>query len=234
MRKLIFLLAIGFASFSTMAQSFELVDRQDNFQAGLSEYLRIPLRIKNNSDKPQFYIVRKISGDLGTTQRGYFCLEKNCQEQGVDEFTKRLEPGETLSGLFFTLETGLVSGQHNIRFEIFIRGNMHELIDHNVAVSIDEKQFKPLVFRSKEITIHDVYPNPATDQAFVDYELHNDNIKAKVVLHNILGSPVGNYNLPSSETKVKIQTDELSAGVYFYTIYLENDGVLTRKLVVRK
>ena len=59
-------------------------------------------------------------------------------------------------------------------------------------------------------------------------------LKAKVVIHNILGSPVGHYDLPVFETKVKIQAEELTAGVYFYTVYLNNVGVLTRKLVVRK
>jgi hypothetical protein len=59
-------------------------------------------------------------------------------------------------------------------------------------------------------------------------------LKAKVVIHNILGSQVGHYELPVFETKVKIQADELTSGVYFYTVYLDNIGVLTRKLVVRK
>jgi len=49
-----------------------------------------------------------------------------------------------------------------------------------------------------------------------------------------LGSSVGDYNLPSSENRIKITTDEFSAGVYFYTVYLDNTGVLTRKLIIRK
>jgi len=40
--------------------------------------------------------------------------------------------------------------------------------------------------------------------------------------------------MPYIENKIKISTDELPAGVYFYTVYLNNSGVLTRKLVVRK
>jgi len=216
------------------AQNFDLIDRQENYQTGLSENLRIPLRIKNNSDKAQFYIIRKVSSDLGGTQKGYFCLDKNCFEAGIEEFSKRVEPGEILTGLAYTLETGLVSGQNNIRFEIFVRGIPNDVIEHNVSISIDEKLAKTLVFKSKDITIHDVYPNPAIDQAYVDYQIHNEAIKAKVVVHNILGSPVGNYELPSFDVKVKIQTDELPPGVYFYTLYLDNDGVLTRKLIVRK
>jgi hypothetical protein len=45
---------------------------------------------------------------------------------------------------------------------------------------------------------------------------------------------MGDYDLPASETRVKIQADELISGVYFYTVYIDNSGVLTRKLIVRK
>jgi len=234
MKSIATLLMLILCSLGASAQNFDLIDRQENYQTGLSENLRIPLRIKNNSDKAQFYVIRKVSSDLGGTQKGYFCLDKNCLETGIEEFSKRVEPGETLTGLAYTLETGLVSGQNNIRFEIFAKGMPHDFIEHNVNISIDEKLAKTLVFKSKDITIHDVYPNPAVDQAFVDYQIHNDAIKAKVVVHNILGSPVGNYDLPFSDLKVKIQTEELPPGVYFYTLYLDNDGVLTRKLIVRK
>jgi len=72
------------------------------------------------------------------------------------------------------------------------------------------------------------------DQAFIDYRIHNETLKAKVVIHNILGSPVGNYELPAMENRVKIQADEYTSGVYFYTVYLDNVGVVTRKMVVRK
>jgi Secretion system C-terminal sorting domain len=235
MKKGFFMLLMIGMSWAAMAQSFELVDKQENFQSGLSESLKIPLRIKNNTDKAQVYIIRKASSDLGSTQKGYFCIDKDCLEPSMEQFSKRLEPGETLTGLYYTIETGIVTGQNNLRFEFFVRGSStNEIFEHNVNISIDEKVAKQLVFRSKDITIHDVYPNPASDQAFVDYQLHSEMVKAKMVVHNILGSAMGDYQLPFSETKVKIRTDELAAGVYFYTLYLDNDGVLTRKLIVRK
>jgi len=67
-----------------------------------------------------------------------------------------------------------------------------------------------------------------------DYTIHNESVKAKVVIHNILGRTMSEAELPTSETKIKIQAEELATGVYFYTLYLDNNGVLTRKLIVRK
>jgi hypothetical protein len=103
-----------------------------------------------------------------------------------------------------------------------------------VTVNIAEHTARSHVFHSRDITIHDVYPNPVADQAFIDYKLHNESVKAKVVIHNILGKSMSDHDLPSMESRVKLTTEDLSPGVYFYTVYLDNNGVLTRKLVVRK
>lgn len=216
------------------AQGFDLVDRQENYQATLSETLRIPLKIKNTTDKPQFYIIRKANNDLGGTQKGYFCLDRNCLDAGIDEFSKRVEAGETLTGLYYSLETGMVTGQNNLKFEVFIKGNPQGLIQHQVNITIDEHRTKSFVFQTKDITIQDVYPNPVSDQAFIDYKIHNELMKAKVVIHNILGSSIGDYELPTAENRIKIVTDDFAPGIYFYTVYLDNNGVLTRKLIVRK
>ncbi len=215
-------------------QGFEWTDRQENMQAGLGQTIRVPIRIKNTSDKPQIFTVRKAHGDLGTNQKGYFCLGDECFDPVLDQFSKRVEPGETLNNLYYTIETGLLTTTNSFRFEVYQRGNPTMGAEHSFSLSIEEKPQKSLVFQSKDITIHDVYPNPVTDMAFIDYRIYNESLKAKVVIHNILGSSIGNYELPVFESRVKIQADEFTSGVYFYTVYLNNVGVLTRKMVVRK
>jgi hypothetical protein len=229
--------AFGFLFLSCLfsgAQTFELVDRVDAYSAGISQTIRIPIKIKNTSDKAQFYIIRLAGNDLSGTQKGYFCLDKTCLEPGITEFSKKIESGVTLEGLQFHLETGLVTGQYNFKFEVFTKGNIQTLAERHVNVLIEEKQSKSVVFQSKDITVHDVYPNPVFDQAYIDYNLHTETVKAKLVVHNILGSAITNHELPFLESKVKIQAEDMTPGVYFYTVYLDNIGVLTRKLIVRR
>lgn len=226
----VLLFAVSFVS----GQGFDLVDRTENYNANFSQSLKIPIKIKNSTEKAQFYVVRLISAELSGTQKGYFCLDKTCLESDVTEFSKRIEAGTTLEGLYYTLETGLIAGQYPIKFEVFARGNVQSSIRHSVNVYVEEKQSKSIVYQSKDITIHDVYPNPVVDQAFIDYKLHSENVKAKLIVHNILGSSMNNIDLPYAETKVKIQAEDLTPGVYFYTLYMDNVGVLTRKLIVRR
>ncbi len=233
--RLILLTLVAIAGWSSgSAQSLEFVDRQDTYLAAISESVNIQLRIRNTTDKAQYYIIRKVYSDMGSSQKGYFCIGKDCLDPGMDEFSKRLEPGETLEGLAYVLETGILTGQTSFKFEVFPRGNPSAAVEHNVSVSVEEKRTKALVFQSRDITIHDVYPNPVSDLAFIDYTIHNEAVKAKVVIHNILGRTMNETELPTSETRMKIQADELTTGIYFYTLYLDNNGVLTRKLIVRK
>jgi hypothetical protein len=234
MKRLVLIALFFVLGLTAWSQGIDWTDRQDSYQAGLGQTIRIPIKVKNISDKAQFIVVRKAQSDLGSNQKGYFCLGEECFDAGVDQFSKRLEAGETLNNLYFTVEAGLVNTFNSFRFEVFPRGNPALGIDHSVSLSVEEKPSRSLVFQSKDITIHDVYPNPVVDQAFIDYRIYNEQLKAKVVIHNILGSPVGHHDMPVFESKVKIQAEELASGVYFYTVYLDNVGVLTRKLVVRK
>ena len=228
-------LLLFFSGLSASGQGIEWADRQENYQVSLGQTVRIPIRIRNTTDKVQTIIVRKTQAELGLNQKGYFCLDDECLDPLVDQFVKRLEPGESTTTLFFVVEAGLAPNLNSFRFEAFIKGNQQASQEHNFSLSVDEKAGKSFVFQSRDIMVHDVYPNPVTDrEAFIDYRLYDEAIKAKLVIHNILGSPVGDYELPSFEARVKIQADELPSGVYFYTIYLDNIGVLTRKMVVRK
>jgi hypothetical protein len=214
------------------AQNFELVDHQENFQAFVNQVIRIPLKIKNNSDKAQFYIVRKTRGDLGESQKGYFCIDNNCLEASIVEFSKRVEPGETLN-LSYTVESGLQSAQNSFKFEVFPKGNPSDAIEQAVNLVVDERVQRSL-YQSKDITIHDVYPNPVQDQAIIDYKINSDLIKVKIVLQNVLGRPMGEYELSEADTRIKIQTDDLPPGIYFYTLYIDHNGVFTRKIMVRR
>lgn len=232
-----FLLAlVGLFSVGFLAgQSFDFQDQRETYFASIGQTVRIPIHVKNTSEKAQIFLIQAHSSDLGSTQKGYFCLDKTCLEPGVSEFSRRLDPGQALENLAYVVETGLVTGENLLQIEVASRSALIEARSRAVKLLItDERNAKALFYQSKDITIYDVYPNPATDHAMVDYTLHNEKLEAKLVIHNVLGSHLVDHALSHQDNRVKITTETLPAGVYFYTIYLDNEGVLTRKLVVRK
>ena len=234
MRNLL-LLAMGMMiSWSAFAQSFEVAGLQDSYKGYIGEAIKAPLRFKNTSDKAITLIIRKVDAQIGSSQKNYFCLDNNCLDNKVEDFIVKVDAGQVLNTFQVVLEAGLVSGESSLRYIAFNKFYPSHSVEFDLNFVVEEKPEKQNIYSSRFITLHDVYPNPVVDQAVVDYKVNNDHVKAKIVVHNILGNVVGEYSLPEMENFVRVRTEDLSAGIYFYTLYVENEGVVTRKLIVRK
>ncbi|MDH4092455.1 MAG: T9SS type A sorting domain-containing protein [Cyclobacteriaceae bacterium] len=234
MKNLLLLAALVLMSSFGFTQGFELANHQESFKGTIGETINAPLRFKNTSDRPITLIIRKVNSQLGGTQKNYFCLDNNCLDQKVEDYIVKIEPGQVLANFQIVLEAGLVSGESSLSYVAFSKSNPSNSIEFNLNFTIEEKPEKQNVYSSRFMMLHDVYPNPVVDHAVVDYKILSDQIKAKIVIHNLLGNIVGEYSLPSMENFVRFKTEDLSAGIYFYTLYIDNEGVMTRKLIVKK
>ena len=229
------LLAFGvlLSTLIIQAQSFELIWNTENHRGYIGELIKVPLQIRNTSNKAITLIIRKEESQIGSTQKSYICPEGNCENDQPEDLTIRIEPGQTIQNLALALEAGLVPGFSTVRYTVYNKSNHLDSHGIDLSFNVEEKPVKNDIYTSRFITIHDVYPNPVTDFAHIDYRLLTDKVKAKIVIHNILGSALSEYELPYLDNRVKIRADEFTAGIYFYTLYLDNEGVMTRKLIVK-
>jgi hypothetical protein len=234
MLKCLLFSALTLISLVGFSQSFEMTGLQETYKGSIGETVRAPIRFKNTSDKPIVLVIRKLQEQIGSTQRNFFCPDGNCLEEKITDYIVRLEPGQTLNNLQFGLEGGLVPGGSFVRYIAFNKALPSHFVEFDLNFSIEEKPQKENIYQSSLITIREVYPNPTIDNAFVNYNLLSDRAKAKIRVHNILGNIVREYDLLPSETLLKIGTEDLNAGIYFYTLYLDNESVMTRKLIVKK
>ena len=233
--KIVLLAVIGiFVNCAVFAQGYEITGVQDSYNGTIGETIKAPLRFKNTSDRSITLVIRKISGQIGSTQRNYICIDGNCLDQRVEDYQVKLDAGQSLSTFQIALDAGLVSGESVVRYQVYNRLNPAQTTEFDLNFNVNERPEKENIYSSRFVTLHDVYPNPVVDQAVVDYRILNDQVKAKLVVHNLLGNVVGEYSLPSLENFVRVKTDELTAGIYFYTLYVDNESVMTRKLIVRK
>ncbi|MFZ9980908.1 MAG: T9SS type A sorting domain-containing protein [Cyclobacteriaceae bacterium] len=218
---------------SSYGQAFEVIPVPETIIGTTGQSIKIPIQIKNTGDKPQVYTIRLSENDLKVGQKGYFCQSGTCLNEEIREISRRIEAFSSIQDLYYIIETGLVTGQNQLVFEAGIKGTGSDQ-DLPVTVMIDEKQPRNVVFKSPDLLVHEIYPNPSSSVAYVDYELYNDKKSAKILIHNILGTPLGEQELPANDTRTKILTEDLSPGIYFYTVYLDNEGLITRKMVVRR
>src|SRR5688500_4775452 len=107
MRRLVWLVFFSSLAFELAAQSFEIGDVQDSYKAYIGEVIKVPVRLTNTTDKALTLIIRRISSNLGGTQKNYFCPDNDCLDQHVEDFMIRLEPKESLTDFEIALEAGL-------------------------------------------------------------------------------------------------------------------------------
>jgi hypothetical protein len=84
-----------------------------------------------------------------------------------------------------------------------------------------------------KIEISEAYPNPATHYIQFDYRLTDRMSEGKVTVYNLLGSMVGEHRLNKYDNRIQIPVDNLKAGIYFYTISINNKSLITKKFIVK-
>ena len=231
------LLAVIMVMMGTWAlgQGFEIAPFQESYKGTIGETIRVPLRFKNTSEKAVTLIIRKVDEQLGSTQKKYFCVDNNCLDSKIEDYVVKVEPGQTITNLYVALDAGLNQNESSLHYIAYNKANPGQSLEFGLNFSVEERLGERAnIYNSRYITLYDVYPNPAVEHANVAYKLGSDQTKAKILVHNIIGNVIGEYLLSPLDNLVRINTEDLSAGIYFYTLYVENEGVMTRKLIVKK
>ncbi|RIV21630.1 T9SS C-terminal target domain-containing protein [Fibrisoma montanum] len=107
------------------------------------------------------------------------------------------------------------------------------VVSESRAVAEPESKVEERMFANDRISVSNIYPNPASEFAEIDYQINGPVGDARLTLLNILGSPIAEYSLDQNERKIRIQTRELATGYYLYRLSLNGKIVATKKLLVR-
>ena len=228
-------------SFAASAQSLEIVNTDANQHGLIGEDLRTVIKIKNISDKPVYFSISEVKKVIGSSQKSFLCINNDCdngniaiRKGNISNYVRKLMPGETDESVVAVLESGLVQGISTISYQVFNVKKPEDNVQIELHYEIKEISDEGLLYSSKTVDLSDVYPNPVTEVAVFDYKIKNDSKEAKIIIHNVLGSVAGEYKLNPFEQQLKVSVENYNPGVYFYSLYIDNEGVATKKLVVRK
>lgn len=90
------------------------------------------------------------------------------------------------------------------------------------------------IYTGQSITLHDVYPNPIVESALVAYLVHDARPSHRITVRNLLGNVVGELQLSATESTAKVNAEDLMPGIYFFTLSVDGEAVVTRKMMVRR
>jgi len=218
------------------AQSFEIIGGQGTYKGEIGKAIQVPIKVKNLTDQPIQIVVKRIDQVIGTSQSSYFCWGDDCFDAEVEQLplSQRVGVEETSDKFVSVLETGLVAGISTVKYLIYNRDIPSDAMEYEVNYTVEEDLGNNVIFSSAQIKINEVYPNPADKYAIFDYNILDEEVDAKIIMHNVLGSIVGEYELSFLETKLKVITENMNPGVYFYTLNLDNEGIMTKKMIIRR
>lgn len=78
------------------------------------------------------------------------------------------------------------------------------------------------------------YPNPASSKCQFNYSIPYDIMDAKIVLMDLTGNIAQTVVLAPGEGKATMDVSALPSGIYFYSLWINEKPLSTRKLIIQK
>ena len=194
------------------------------------------IKLRNNSSKTIHVRVKRVERQLSTGQSNYFCLGGDCYTTSTKLLPKiiTLKPGQTTSSFKSILKAGISESESTVKYVFYNNDNPADETEFEVLYSIIENKPKSQLLRNNSISMTNVYPNPVNTFAIIDYNIIKNGIVAKIIVHNVLGGNVGEYQLQRRDNNLKINTADFKPGVYFYSVYVDNENIATKKFIIKR
>ena len=236
MKKIIALISF-FAVVAAYAQSFQIsfdgapAGESVNFVAEEADDDNECVLILTNTSQEtdSIYLTKSVLTEVPGSSN-LFCIGEGCYETASSTTPLVLLPGESSGPRSFHLlyNPGGTEGTTSVKY-VFTSGSYKDSVIVNFIYG--NTGIEAPAVRVNSLT---AYPNPATSNVTVAYDLSNLRVgNTRLVITNLVGSKVAAHNLNGTSGKVSMDISNLDAGIYFYSIEADGKIVSTKKLIVK-
>lgn len=203
-----------------------------NGKIGVSQ--RKSLILQNESNQKKEYNLRFLRGNIGTSQNIKICIGETCFDprKELSKVKLNLEPGEIVTDLYLELDLGIVETKGNFELHFINPESNRDLFVIEAIYNVSNPNADGNEVDHKDISIGSVYPNPSNRIAQIDYNFKNPRAAAKISINSFIGNPVAEFRLDPRQKTLVMNVEDLRPGVYFYTLFVDNKNIVTKKLVV--
>jgi len=203
--------SVGFLS----AQSYQFENEVRYDFGSVNEDLDAHTYIRNISGTLKRVLVKSEVISMPAGSDTYFCWAQ-CYDPSVTVSPEyiEVEDGGLINLFHGYVRPNGIPGISEIRFTFYSVNapeDSLQFIGHFEASPVGIKDIK-----ATELSLL-AYPNPADDKFNISYKGLNSG-EATLEIYNMLGSRVSTITLKNNEGVVTIPTEQLKAGVYFYTL----------------
>jgi len=242
----LFLLLIALFVFQGYSQSLVLKDKDGNditngnFTVNgipSASVLKAEIFLHNALEEDIDVWAKKIEIEIVPYTFNTFCWVNHCYTPQVfeSEGALSLDAGATSLATDFYGEYYPEgnSGTSVVKYEFFSRNESFETVSVTVSYSAVDATSASMP-RLNQVRISDPRPNPARDFTVFDYNLPFDTRSARLVIRNLTGTIVMEAPMDPSGSRIRIETTSLNNGVYLYSFVVNEQVILTRKLIISR
>ncbi len=201
-----------------------------------ASYLKAKVFLYNDGEEAIEVWARKIEQEVLPNTFNTFCWADFCFDVDVVESPS----GLSLAAGATTIDTDFYgqyypdgqSGTTIVNYEFFSRNESFETVGVTVTYTADATGTSGP--RLSQARIADPRPNPARDFTIFDYQLPPDVRSARLVVRNLTGSVVMETSLDPSGSRLRLETSSLNNGIFLYSFVVNEQVILTKKLVVNR
>ena len=75
------------------------------------------------------------------------------------------------------------------------------------------------------------YPNPAKNYVNFSYN-HTSNTNAYITITNVLGKQFKRIDVSNTKGVERVNINNFKSGIYFYTLFVDNKAIISKKLII--
>ncbi len=222
--------------FLVEGQQVRMLSESLDFRGNLGSSQRKTILLQNESSQVRSYLLKNLRGNIGSSQKVRLCIGEQCFDPKKDlaKIKLTLEPGQIQTDLYLEFEMGIVETKGYFDLFFVNENNTRETFVVEARYTVINPDSKSSEFDYKDIVLSDIYPNPSNRIAQLDYEFKNTKSKAKISINSFIGNPIAEYELDPERNTLVINVSDLNPGFYFYTLFVDNKNIVTKKLHVKK
>ncbi|MDQ3190240.1 MAG: T9SS type A sorting domain-containing protein [Bacteroidota bacterium] len=216
---------------SLSAQSIFLDNPPSTASGPADNYIQVTFDVINtSSSNVNVKVKRIILSEVAGTENN-FCWGTACYPPFVDESPDALffSPGDTTS-TFKADYTPLGNDGESIIKYCFFNDDDHA---DSVCTTIRFTAMPVGINEQSAFVLSPAFPNPANDYIGIKYKMDEYYNDASILFYNVVGVQIDRINLHEKEGTVVFPVNQLSPGVYFYSINSKGRNSISKKFVVK-
>lgn len=218
------------------AQEIRVLSENLDFVGAIGGSQRKSILIQNDSDKTKTFYLKNLRGNIGSSQNMKVCVGEQCFDAKKDlaKIKLTMNPGEIITDVYVEFDLGIAETRGSFDLFFVNAENIRDAFVVEATYEVSNPVNKISEFDYEDLSLSDVYPNPSNRVAHFDYLIKNRSAVARISINSFIGNPVAEYQLDPERNTLQVNVSDFNPGVYFYTLFVDNKNIVTKKLVVKK